>query len=394
MDYPAPRIKIVNGTFDFSDAYKVGIGSWDRFAIRWLYDESPAANQEAALDTIVREGYAHGMRFVTDADARPAGSSNPWGALWDDGSDAVSELAHVAEVRRLALQRFGPGNLPKGAPLSDLRRVLVPVYLFHRYEVDATSKLIGGAYFTYAVKDDGAAAATRVPGGEQRRALSALLGTLDPEMLDLPEPLLGQLSAGQFSAPDKQVDIEVFGSPNSKPIDLDRADAVVRTPPFDLLMAASAAADITLSDLLDVARLNRVMQQGALDPQQLGLPELLSETIKAVFAPAQKQQGRHSAALRRCIQGRLLARLGVALGDDSLAAAAAADVHAALAELGDRLQKQKTGDSEEVATAHYYADIIGHDKLKDFAKSMITDHPVPPTGPPVGADGEDDWFAF
>jgi hypothetical protein len=393
MDYPAPRIKIVDGAFDFTDAYKVGIGSWDRFAIRWLYDESPAANQQAALDTIVREGYAHGMRFVTDADARPTGSSNPWGALWDEGSDAVTELAHVTEVRRLALQRFGSGNLPNGAPLSDLRRVIVPVYLFHRYEVDATSKLIGGAYFTYAVKDDGTAAPTRVPGSEQRRALSALLGTLDPEMLDLPEPLLGQLSAGQFSTPDKQVDIEVFGSPNSKPIDLERADAVVRTPPFDLLVAASAAADVSLSDLLDVARLDRVMQQGALDPQQLGLPELLSETIKAVFTPAQKKEGAHIAALRRCIQGRLLARLGIALGDDSLSAAAAADVHAALAELGDRLQKQKTGDPEEVATAHYYADIISHDKLKDFAKSMITDHAVPPTGPPIGADGEDDWFA-
>jgi hypothetical protein len=391
MDYPAPRIKIVDGAFDFTDAYKVGIGSWDRFAIRWLYDESPAANQEAALDAVVREGYAHGMRFVTDADARPTGSSNPWGALWDDGSDAVPELAHVTEVRRLALQRFGSGNLPKGAPLSDLRRVIVPIYLFHRYEVDATSKLIGGAYFTYAVKDDGTAAPTRAPGSEQRRALHALLDTLDPEMLDLPEPLLGQLSAGQFSTPDKQVDIEVFGSPNSKAIDLDRADAMVRTPPFDLLMAASAAADITLGDLLEVARLNRVMQQGALDPQQLGLPELLSETLKAVFAPAQKKEGAHIAALRRCIQGRLLARLGAALGDDSLSAAAAADVHAALTELGERLQKEKTGDPEEVATARYYADIIGHDKLKDFAKSMITDQP--PTGPPIGADGEDDWFA-
>jgi hypothetical protein len=393
MDYPAPRIKIVDGAFDFTDAYKVGIGSWDRFAIHWLYDESPAANQQAALDTIVREGYAHGMRFVTDADARPSGSSNPWGALWDDGSDAVSELAHVTEVRRLALQRFGSGNLPKGAPLADLRRVIVPVYLFHRYEVDATSKLIGGTYFTYAVRDDGTAAPTRVPGSEQRRALRALLGTLDPGMLDLPEPLLGQLSAGQFSTPDKQVDIEVFGSPNSKPIDLDRADAVVRTPPFDLLMAASAAADVTLGDLLDVARLNRAMQQGALDPQQLGLPELLSETIKAVFAPAQKKEGAHIAALRRCIQGRLLARLGVALGDDSLSAAAAADVDAAVAELGERLQKQKTGDPEEVATAHYYADIISHDKLKDFAKGMVTGHATPPTGPPIGADGEDDWLA-
>jgi hypothetical protein len=392
MDYPAPRIKIAGGALDFTDAYKVGIGSWDRFAIRWLYDESPAS-QDAALDAIVRQGYAHGMRFATDADARPAGSSNPWGALWDEGSDAVSELMHVIEVRRLALERFGPGNLPNGAPLSDLRRVIVPIYLFHRYEVDATSKLIGGAYFTYAVKDDGSTPPARVAGGEQRRALAAMLHTLDPDLLDLPEPLLSQLSAGQSSTPDKQVDIEVFGSPNSIPVDLERADAAVRTPPFDLLMAAAAAADITLGDLFDVSRLNRVMQQGALDPGELGLPELLSQTLKAVFVPAAKQERAHRAALRRCIQGRLLARLGAALADDALAPAAAADVYAALAELGDRLQKEKGGDPEEVATAHYYADLIGHDKLKDFSKSRLANHPVPPTGPPIGADGEDDWFA-
>jgi hypothetical protein len=393
MDYPAPRIKIVGGAFDFTDAYKVGVGTWDRFAIHWLYDESPAAHQEAALDAIVREGYAHGLRFVTDEDARPAGSSNPWGALWDDGADAVAELAHVSEVRRIALERFGPGNLPKGAPLSDLRRVIVPVYLCHRYEVDATSKLIGGTYFTYGVKDDGAAAPKRVPAGEQRRALTALLGTLDPQMLDLPEPLLGQLSSGQWSEPDRQADIEVFGSPHSRPLDPERVNAAVRTPPFDLFMAAAAAADVTLGDLLDVARLNRVVQQGALDPEQLGFPELLSETLKAAFGPSQKKDGAHIAALRRCVQGRLLARLGLALGDDSLSAVAAADVRAALADLGERLQKQKTGDAEEIATAHYYADIISHDKLKDFAKSSITEHAVPPTGPPIGADGEDDWFA-
>jgi hypothetical protein len=253
--------------------------------------------------------------------------------------------------------------------------------------------LVGGAYFTYAIKDDGLAAPTRVPGSEQRRALRALLATLDPVMLDLPEPLLSVLSAGQSSTPDKQVDIEVFGAPHPTPFDLQEGDAIVRTPPFDLLMAASAAADVTLSDLLNVARLNRVAEQGALDPEQLGLPELLSETVNAVFAATEKKDGAHIAALRRCIEGRLLARLGLTLEDESLSPAAAADLHAALAELGDRLQKWKDGDAEELATARYYADIISHDKLKDFAKSMITNHPAPPAGMPIGADGEDDWFA-
>jgi hypothetical protein len=145
--------------------------------------------------------------------------------------------------------------------------------------------------------------------------------------------------------------------------------------------------------LLNVARLNRVAQQGAFNAEQLGLPELLSETLKAVFTAPTKKEGAHTAALRRCIEGRLLARLGLALEDESLSPAAAADVRAALAELGDRLQKFKDGDAEEAATARYYADIVTHDKLKDFAKTMITDHAAPPPGMPIGADGEDDWFA-
>ena len=378
MDYPSPRIRIVNGELDFSDAYKVGIGSWDRFAIHWLYDEAPPGqDQSAALDAIVRDGYAHGQRFVTDDDARPPGSAQPYGALWDDGPDAVSELAHVLQVRRIALERFGPGNVPQGAPLTDLRRVIVPIYLFHRYEVDAVSKSIGGVNFAYAVRGDGMTAATPVPGGDQRRALGALLDTLDPKVLDLPDALINLLSAGQFSVPDKQSDIEIFGAE--------------RAPPFDLQLAASLASDITLGDLLHASRLNRVAEQGMLDPQQLSLPELLSKTIATVFA-ADGKGGPHAAALRRSVQARLMAQLAKVKQDKSLSPAVAADLQAALAELAKRLGALKSGDAQDLAAAHYYADIISHDKLKEFAEQQNVGHVVPP-GMPIGGNGEDDWFS-
>jgi hypothetical protein len=379
MDYPSPRIKILNGVFDFTDAYKLGIGSWDRFAIHWLYDEAaPGTDQAAALEAIVRQGYANGQRFVTDDDARAPGSPQPYGALWDDGPDAVTELGHVLEVRRIALERFGLGNLPKGAPLSDLRRIIVPIYLFHRYEIDAVSKSIGGANFSYAVRGDGMTAATPVPGAEQRRALSALLGALDPKILDLPNPLINLLSAGQFSVPDRQSDIEVFGK--------------MRTPPFELQTAASAAADIALGDLLDASRLNRVAEQGALDPQQLSLAELLSKTIAAVFATGGNSSA-HGASLRRCVQARLIAHLATATEDRSLSSAAAADLSGALVELGKHLGALKSGDSEDLAAAHYYADIITHGKLKDFAEKQNAGHAVAPPGPPIGAEREDGWFS-
>jgi hypothetical protein len=391
MDYPAPRIQIVNGQLDFTDAYKIGIGSWDRFVIHWLYDE-PAAGSDprAELNAIVADGYAHGARFVTDDDSRPARSANPNGALWDDGADAVTALAHVLDVRRIALDRFGIDSIARGQPLADLRRVIVPVYLFHRYEVDAVAKAVGGVNFTYAVKGDALAPAYLVPASEQRRALDALLATVEPPQLDLPDTLVQLLSAGQFSTPDPQTDLEVFGGPTGEPFDLAKADAAVRIPPFQLQAAVGAAADVTFGDLLNTSRLNRVAAQGELDPRQLTLSELLSKTLQSVFA-ASRPDGPHAATVRRWVQARLIAHLAMALRDEGLATVAAADVRQALHDLGNRLAATKSGDAEDVAAAHYYADLIANDKLADFAaRESGPDHVVPPTGPPIGA--EDDWF--
>jgi hypothetical protein len=177
--------------------------------------------------------------------------------------------------------------------------------------------------------------------------------------------------------PDKQSDIEVFGAELA--------------PPFDLQLAASLATDITLGDLLHASRLNRVAEQGMLDPQQLSLPELLSKTIATVFA-ADGKGGAHTAALRRSVQARLMAHLAKAKEDKSLSPAAAADLQAALAELGKRLGALKSGDAQELAAAHYYADIISHDKLKDFSDKQKSGHTIPP-GMPIGGSSEDDWFS-
>ncbi|MDE2355336.1 MAG: zinc-dependent metalloprotease, partial [Alphaproteobacteria bacterium] len=263
MDYPPPRIGITpDGALDFSHAYQVGVGAWDAFAIKWLYSEVPAgAAGRADLERMVEDGYAHGLRYVRDEDARPTGSAQPYGALWDDGPDSVASLAHVMQVRRIALDHFGPGALPQGAPLSDLRRVIVPIYLFHRYEVDSVAKTIGGVDFAYGVRGGPVHEATPVDGARQRQALKALLATLDPAALSLPPHLIDTLSAGRDGAEDRAYDIEVFGDPQS--------------PVFSLDAAVNAAADVTLANLLDPDRLARVAEQGARDPSQLSLDELL-----------------------------------------------------------------------------------------------------------------------
>jgi hypothetical protein len=384
MDYPPPRVKIVAGALDFSEAYQIGVGSWDRFAIRWLY--TPVAEGEAGrrqLNEIVREGYAHGLRYVSDEDSRPIGSAQPFGSLWDDGPDPVGGLAHVLEVRRIALAHFGVGNLPSGAPVSDLRRVIVPLYLFHRYEVDATAKLVGGIDFTYAMRGDTRETSSVVAPADQRRAFAALLATLDPSVLDLPEPLIDLLSQGRDSPRDKAFDIEVFGHPHD--------------PGFDLGTAADAAVDITLGDLLDPSRLNRVADQGGRDPAQLQVRELIDAILEAVYRPAASGSP-HEAELRRRIQARAIIRAAAALQASSLNPTAAAALKASLVGLGQKLAALKTGDAADIAQARYFADLIlnpSRDGLAVIAAMDTRRGLEPPPGMPIGApedQGDGCWF--
>ncbi|MCJ2184586.1 zinc-dependent metalloprotease, partial [Novosphingobium sp. 1949] len=271
MDYPAPRIGIKGDTLDFSDAYARGVGAWDRFAIDWLYHQFPAGTDEhAALDAMTRAALAKGYRFVADGDTRGDGDAQPWGNMWDDGTDAVAGLEHTMAVRKLALARFGLANLPEGAAAADLRRMLVPLYLFHRYEVTAASKLVAGVDYRYAVNGDGQEVARVVAPATQRAALGALMKTLDPAVLDLPDGLLSLLSSVQSGAPDRQADIEQFDGQTGAP--------------FDWARAAETAGDMTFTALLAPERVNRLVLQHASDAGQLSLAETLGAIEARVLA--------------------------------------------------------------------------------------------------------------
>ena len=172
MDYPAPRVRLVDGALDLTDAYGVGVGRWDRFAVDWLYgaetDAEAAPRMAAAL--------AEGLRFVADDDARPAGAAHPVGSLWDDFADPVAELRRMMAGPR---GRGRPASArARSRPASrnrDLRRAFVPIWLIHRYQVEAAAKLLGGVDFAYAVNGDGHGEARIVAPADQRRALDALL---------------------------------------------------------------------------------------------------------------------------------------------------------------------------------------------------------------------------
>lgn len=366
MDYPVPKITIHEGEFDFTNAYGVGMGDWDSFAVDWLYGAGDA--QTLALKAA--EG-ASRMRYVTDADARMGGDAQPWGGLWDNGSDPLAELEHVLEIRRIALDRFGLNSLSRGAAVNDLRRRLVPIYLYHRYQVDVVAKFVGGIDYGYPVAGDGQERAEPVQSDLQRKALQHLMATLRPEALDVPEPLLALLSAQQSGEGDPQHDIEVFAGQNGRA--------------FDSGAAVDAAADITLQALFAPQRLNRLSDQHRRDEQNLGLVETLSTVTGFVFQPA---PGRLGDPARR-IQARYILTLAGLLQGRALSSSSAGVIEAELVAISARLSGSRSSDPVQRAHDRRLGALLS-DPERLAAALEMRQHQLPiPPGSPIGAEA--DW---
>ncbi|MDO8380090.1 zinc-dependent metalloprotease [Phenylobacterium sp.] len=369
MDYPAPRVTLVAGKPDLSDAYGVGLGAWDKFIVDWLYGQVPAgAAGEAALAAKARAEMASGARYVTDGDSRPAGAAQPWGALWDDGADPIAELTRMMGVRRAALDRFGLSALRTGEPVANLRRKYVPIFLLHRYQVDAVAKQLAGIDYPYAVKGDAREAAAIVPATQQRAALEALLATLKPAELDTPDALIPLLSAGRSGDNDRQFEIEVFDG----------------DPVFDPLTAADVAAGLTLEALTAADRLGRLVEQRRRDATLPGAGEVLDRLIATAFAPA---SGR-SVEIARRTQTRTVLDLAAVSRNAETSPAVSAEIDQRLADLAARL-KAAPGEGADRAHRLRLAGLIGDREEMARVLAQPKLKPTVPPGMPIGDDG--DW---
>jgi hypothetical protein len=262
MDYPYPYLTLdAEGAVDISQAYAVGIGAWDQRAILYGYQDFPATVDEAkALQAILAENETLNQAFLSDAEARPAGSAHPQAHLWDHGQDAVAELQRLTALRAHALAHLSEKNIPVGAPLATLEDVLVPVYFMHRYQVEAAAKVIGGRSYRYHMRGDRQPAAAAVPTAQQQAALEALLETLTPDFLAIPSALAQQI-------PPRPI-----GYPRG------REHFQIRTGfTLDPLSAAEAAAHMTLSFLLHPQRANRLIEAEVLGQPGLRLDAMLAQ---------------------------------------------------------------------------------------------------------------------
>src|SRR5215204_5254616 len=120
-----------------------------------------------------RRGSASGTRSRSIT-----GTGSSRAAQWSNGVNQADELNRLMRVRRAALNRLGERTIRKGAPMATIEEPLVPVYLYHRYAVEAAASMVGGQEFTYAVRGDGRTPAKWESAVNQRKALEALAVTL------------------------------------------------------------------------------------------------------------------------------------------------------------------------------------------------------------------------
>jgi hypothetical protein len=268
MDYPHPYITVgEDGEIDFSQAYDTGIGEWDKRTILYGYQDFPeGTGEKEALRDILAENIDMGLKYVSDSDARPPSGAHPDGHLWDNGASAVAELKRLSNVRETALASFDETNIPEGTPMADLERVLVPLYLAHRYQVEAVSKVLGGVNYAYAVRGDGQPTNEMVPVDAQMEALDALLMTLQPDFLALPE--------------------EVIELIPPQPIGYRRDRELFRIHTgltFDPIGAAESSANHTISFMLNAQRLTRIVEQHTRSARHPALSEVLGKAWKSTI---------------------------------------------------------------------------------------------------------------
>ena len=373
MDYPAPLIEIKDGKLDFSNAYAVGIGAYDKFATLYAYADFPeSANEKAELEKIVREGVANGMLFITDEDTRPAGAAHPLANLWDNGSDPIAELRRTIQVRRIGLNQFGLKNVEEGMPLSELENKLLPLYLHHRYQLTAAVKSIGGVYYTYAVRTNNATNPKQVyeivSPEKQREALKAVLETIQPKELSISEDILKLIPPTAFG----------FGSNRSETFPK-RTD-----PIFDPIGAAEIAADMTISSLLEPNRAARLITFNARDKANPHFREVVDELIKTVWKKQFSGNDYH-AEIERTVQSLTVTHL-INLASDEYAqtqvrAVASESLNKILADLKSRLSKGED--------AKFYRPMIEDIERflarPDMPREQTKPLPEPP-GDPIGSN--------
>ncbi|MFK8102257.1 MAG: zinc-dependent metalloprotease [Saprospiraceae bacterium] len=369
MDYPHPYVTLnTDGSFDFSKAYDDKIGRWDKQAILYGYQDFPKGTDEAAaLNKIIQDGIAAGLSFLSDRDARGAGGAHPQAHLWDNGTDAVQELDRLLALRAKGLARFGEENIPMNTPMADLEEVLVPLYLAHRYQIEAVSKLIGGLDYSYANRGDGQKIVELVAAPRQLAAIEALVGTLSADQLAIPERILELIPPKPMGRSRNRESFESYTGLS-----------------FDPIGAAASIADKSIAFMLHPERAARLVEQKARKDEMPGLEKLLDYLLEKTWK-APHPKGYHGE-IARMVDQRVLQHL-FKLANPKHSSQVQAIVWLKISDLRKWIATQTSKTSSVAMLAHFkFAEQLIEQFYDDPTDFKVKTTLKLPAGSPIGME--------
>ena len=331
MDYPHPLMRVQNGKISLDDAYDEGIGEWDKYVVAYGYQVYPdIKSEQRGLKSLVVDARANGFRYQSDPDSRQSNAANAEGHLWDNGADPVAELSRIGEVRKVAMANFGLKTIKTGATLSSLEETFAPIYLLHRYQLDAVAKLIGGVSYEYELKGDYlmAKGVNIVAGKQQKVALAAMLKTLHSDFLSIPTRLT------QLITP------KAYGESRTRESFKGRTGHT-----FDPISAAESAAGYSLNLLLKAERLNRVSQQKQHSKDTPDVAYLLTTLFKNTI---KKESSKDKTLLNQRVNYLVLDQVVKALHQEALAPEVRGEIELQLINLHSWLKNKSRHSHSEV----------------------------------------------
>jgi hypothetical protein len=369
MDYPHPMASVnPDGSLSLDQAYDIGIGEWDKRSVIWGYQDFPDhVDEEAALNEIITETIDRGLLYLSDEAARPQGGAHPYAHLWDYGTDPVAQLDHILDIRQAALNRFGERNIREGRPMSSLEDVLVPIYLYHRYQTEATVKLIGGVDYAYNLRGDVQSGPRIVDSSIQNDALQAILNTIDPEVLALPEHLLGLIPPQPARIPQTREHFQGYTAPMLDPSSM-----------------AETAADHTLSLIFNPNRSARLVLQHDRDQSFPGLEDLINTVLEySILKPVTDG---YPGTIQRHINYSVIRNLISLAAGDNISPDVITITSFKLNELQGTMNNRFREESDTAWKAHYYRI---YEMIEQFrqnpAQFTIPESPYIPPGAPIGS---------
>ena len=369
MDYPHPKIDIVDGKLDLSNAYDQKIGDWDKMAIIYGYQDFPEGSDEnKMLGEIVEKTYNEkNLSFISDSDARPKGSAHPRAHLWDNGNSAPKELAHIMEVRAIALNQFSEKAIRPGQNMASLEEALAPIYFMHRYQIEAAAKVLGGLNYSYALRGDGQEVTSFISKEEQLEAFESLMLTITPSKLALNESLI------------KLIPPKPLGSYRGRESMPSKVGAI-----FDPVAIAANATNLTLEFLLHPERANRLVDFNYRDDNQPGLELILDDLIEFCLT-MDVSTGLEREISHLVIQNSIYQMMLLARDERSNVEVVAITTHAIDSFHKKLIEFDHKGVTKDHAILHYTINVIEQFQ-KDPSAIIVPKTAKTPDGSPIGLD--------